>query len=104
MRIHTSNFKLMGFVHETPLVELAAVGRERGIATLDDLGSGTLLATAPYGLAPEPTVQESMAAGADLVTAIGAYEGDMREVAYPFHRMTLEHDKNFGGGALQKAG
>jgi hypothetical protein len=38
------------------------------------------------------------------VTAIGAYERDMREVAYPFHRMTLEHDKNFGGGALQKAG
>jgi 2-polyprenyl-6-methoxyphenol hydroxylase-like FAD-dependent oxidoreductase len=40
----------------------------------------------------------------DLLTAIGAYERDMREVAYPFHRMTLEHDKNFGGGALQKTG
>jgi 2-polyprenyl-6-methoxyphenol hydroxylase-like FAD-dependent oxidoreductase len=40
----------------------------------------------------------------DVVAAIGAYEQDMREVAYPFHRMTLDHDKNFGGGALQKAG
>ena len=71
MRIHTSNFKLTGFVHETPLAELAALARERGIATLDDLGSGTLLPTAPYGLASEPTVQESIAAGADLVTFSG---------------------------------
>jgi len=39
----------------------------------------------------------------DLVKAIGAYEQDMREVAYPLHRMTLDHDKNFGGGALASA-
>jgi L-seryl-tRNA(Ser) seleniumtransferase len=71
MRIHTSNFRLQGFVHETPLAELAQIGRERGVAVLDDLGSGTLLPTAPYGLAPEPTVQESVAAGADLVTFSG---------------------------------
>ncbi len=71
MRVHTSNFRLTGFVHETPLVELAALARERGITTLDDLGSGTLLPTTPYGLAPEPTVQESIAAGADLVTFSG---------------------------------
>jgi L-seryl-tRNA(Ser) seleniumtransferase len=71
MRIHTSNFRLTGFVYETPLAELAALAHERGVATLDDLGSGTLLPTAPYGLAPEPTVQESVAAGADLVTFSG---------------------------------
>jgi L-seryl-tRNA(Ser) seleniumtransferase len=71
MRIHTSNFKLTGFVHETPLAEMAALAREHGLATLDDLGSGTLLPTAPYGLAAEPTVQESVAAGADLVTFSG---------------------------------
>jgi L-seryl-tRNA(Ser) seleniumtransferase len=71
MRVHTSNFKLVGFVHETPLAELAVLARERGLATLDDLGSGTLLPTAPYGLAAEPTVQESIAAGADLVTFSG---------------------------------
>jgi L-seryl-tRNA(Ser) seleniumtransferase len=71
MRVHTSNFKLLGFVHETPLAELAALAHERGLITLDDLGSGTLLPTAPYGLAPEPTVQESIAAGADLVTFSG---------------------------------
>jgi 2-polyprenyl-6-methoxyphenol hydroxylase-like FAD-dependent oxidoreductase len=38
-----------------------------------------------------------------VVAAIGDYERDMREVAYPFHRMTLDHDKNFGGGALATA-
>ncbi|GAB4195617.1 MAG: L-seryl-tRNA(Sec) selenium transferase [Roseiflexaceae bacterium] len=71
MRIHTSNFRLTGFVHETALADLVAVGRVRGVAVLDDLGSGTLLPTAPYGLAPEPTVQESVAAGADLITFSG---------------------------------
>jgi L-seryl-tRNA(Ser) seleniumtransferase len=71
MRIHTSNFKLVGFVHQASLAELAEVAHARGVAVLDDLGSGTLLPTAPYGLAPEPTVQESLAAGADLVTFSG---------------------------------
>ena len=71
MRIHTSNFKLVGFIHETPLAEMAEVARAHGVVVLDDLGSGTLLPTAPYGLAPEPTVQESLASGADLVTFSG---------------------------------
>jgi L-seryl-tRNA(Ser) seleniumtransferase len=71
MRIHTSNFKLMGFVYETPLHEMADVAHRHGVIVLDDLGSGTLLPTAAYGLAPEPTVQESIAAGADLVTFSG---------------------------------
>ena len=71
MRVHSSNFRLVGFVHETPLDEMAAVGRAHGVPVLDDLGSGTLLPTAPYGLAPEPTVQESVASGADLITFSG---------------------------------
>ncbi len=71
MRIHTSNFRLVGFVHETPLADMVSVGRERGVLVVDDLGSGTLLPTAPHGLAPEPTVQESVAAGADLITFSG---------------------------------
>src|SRR5215213_4697489 len=71
MRIHTSNFKLVGFTHETPLGDMADVARAHGLAVLDDLGSGTLLPSAPYGLVPEPTVQESLAAGADLVTFSG---------------------------------
>jgi L-seryl-tRNA(Ser) seleniumtransferase len=71
LRVHTSNFRLTGFVHETTLAELAVIGRARNVPVLDDLGSGTLLPTAPYGLFPEPTVQESIAAGADLVTFSG---------------------------------
>jgi L-seryl-tRNA(Ser) seleniumtransferase len=71
LRVHTSNFRLLGFVHETSLHDLALVGRAHGLPVLDDLGSGTLLPTAPYGLAPEPTVQESVAAGAALVTFSG---------------------------------
>jgi L-seryl-tRNA(Ser) seleniumtransferase len=71
LRVHTSNFRLLGFVHETGLAELAELGRARGVPLLDDLGSGTLLPTAPYGLAAEPTVPESVAAGADLVTFSG---------------------------------
>jgi len=71
MRVHSSNFRLVGFVHETPLDEMAAVGRAHGVPVLDDLGSGTLLPTAPYGLAPEPTVQASVASGADLITFSG---------------------------------
>ncbi|GAB4431177.1 MAG: L-seryl-tRNA(Sec) selenium transferase [Chloroflexi bacterium OHK40] len=71
MRVHSSNFRLLGFVHTASLAELAAVGRAHGVPVLDDLGSGSLLPTAPYGLAPEPLVQESVAAGADLVTFSG---------------------------------
>ncbi|MCU0493869.1 MAG: L-seryl-tRNA(Sec) selenium transferase [Chloroflexaceae bacterium] len=71
LRVHTSNFKLTGFVHETSLAELAEVGRAHNVPVLDDLGSGTLLPTAPYGLSAEPTVPESVASGADLVTFSG---------------------------------
>jgi L-seryl-tRNA(Ser) seleniumtransferase len=71
LRVHSSNFRLIGFVHETSLAELAELGRTCGVPLLDDLGSGTLLPTAPFGLAAEPTVQESVAAGADLITFSG---------------------------------
>jgi len=72
LRVHSSNFRLIGFVHETPLEEMVAVGRSHGIPVLDDLGSGTLIPTSQFGLVPEPTVQESIRAGADLV----AFSGD----------------------------
>jgi L-seryl-tRNA(Ser) seleniumtransferase len=72
LRVHSSNFRLEGFVHEASLSELVTVGQAHGVPVLDDLGSGTLLDTTPYGLAAEPTVQASVAAGADLV----AFSGD----------------------------
>lgn len=67
MRVHSSNFRLIGFVHEATLEELVDVGRRHDIPVLDDLGSGCLLDTTAFGLDPEPTVQQSVAAGAGLV-------------------------------------
>jgi L-seryl-tRNA(Ser) seleniumtransferase len=71
MRVHRSNFRLTGFVHEPSLAEMVALAAEKGTFLFDDLGSGTLLDTTPYGLAHEPTIQESVAAGASLVSCSG---------------------------------
>lgn len=77
MRVHASNFRQIGFVTEPSLAELAQVAHDAGKLNgeppilIDDLGSGTLLDTQPYGLAREPLVQESLAAGADIVTFSG---------------------------------
>jgi L-seryl-tRNA(Ser) seleniumtransferase len=71
MRVHRSNFRLVGFTHEPALAEMVALAEARGILLFDDLGSGTLLDTAPYGLAHEPTMQESITAGAPVVSCSG---------------------------------
>ena len=71
MRVHSSNFRQLGFVTMPSLAELAALARDRGVLLIDDLGSGTLLDTTPYGLAYEPTVQESVQSGAGVVTFSG---------------------------------
>jgi len=66
MRVHTSNFRVVGFAESTPLEDMARLARQHGLLLLDDLGSGCLIDTTPFGLAAEPTVQDSLAAGADL--------------------------------------
>ena len=71
LRVHHSNYKIIGFTTEPTLAELVSLGERYGLPVMDDLGSGTLLDTTPYGLAHEPTIQESIAAGAALVTASG---------------------------------
>jgi L-seryl-tRNA(Ser) seleniumtransferase len=71
LAVHRSNFRLSGFVQDTPLEELVALGRRRGLWVVDDLGSGTLLPTRPFGLGDEPTVPERVRAGADLVCFSG---------------------------------
>jgi L-seryl-tRNA(Ser) seleniumtransferase len=71
LRVHRSNFRIIGFTADVSLAEMVALAHEHGLAVVDDLGSGTLLDTTAYGLAPEPRVQESVAAGADLVTFSG---------------------------------
>jgi L-seryl-tRNA(Ser) seleniumtransferase len=72
MRTHASNFKQSGFTHQPDVKELANLAHKHGLFTLDDLGSGALIDTAEYGLEHEPTVQESIRAGVDLV----AFSGD----------------------------
>ncbi|HWC28667.1 MAG TPA: L-seryl-tRNA(Sec) selenium transferase, partial [Dehalococcoidia bacterium] len=71
MRVHASNFRVIGFVESTSLAELAGLARRRGLLLLDDLGSGCLLDTRPYGLIEEPTPQQSLRDGADLVLFSG---------------------------------
>jgi L-seryl-tRNA(Ser) seleniumtransferase len=66
MRVHSSNFEVVGFTQSVGVQELGALGRKRELNVLDDLGSGCLLDTAAFGLRAEPTVQESVAAGASL--------------------------------------
>jgi L-seryl-tRNA(Ser) seleniumtransferase len=71
MRAHRSNFKIVGFTEEPELSEIVEAAHKAGVPVADDLGSGALLDTAKFGLAHEPTVQESLAAGVDLVCFSG---------------------------------
>ncbi len=71
MRVHTSNFRVVGFTATVELPELAAIGQAAAIPVIDDLGSGCLIDLAPFGLPGEPTVQDAVAAGASLVTFSG---------------------------------
>jgi L-seryl-tRNA(Ser) seleniumtransferase len=71
LKVHPSNFRTFGFVHSASTAELAVLGREHGLPLLEDLGSGALLDTSRFGLAPEPTLTGAIEAGADLVMASG---------------------------------
>ncbi len=71
LRVHRSNFALVGFTHDVPLPELVELGHRHNLYVMDDLGSGTFLDTSAFGLAHEPMVQESVQAGADLVCFSG---------------------------------
>jgi L-seryl-tRNA(Ser) seleniumtransferase len=71
VRAHSSNFRTVGFTTEVPLAELVELANWKNIPLIDDLGSGALLDTAEYGLAHEPTVQESVAAGAHVICFSG---------------------------------
>jgi len=71
LTVHWSNFRIIGFTAQPTLAELADLARRRGIALLEDLGSGALADTAPFGLIHEPTVGESLAEGVDVVCFSG---------------------------------
>ena len=70
--VHSSNFRVSGFIHAPTLAELIDLGNEREIPVLHDLGSGCLLDTTAFGMAHEPTPQESIAAG----TSLAFFSGD----------------------------
>src|SRR5215467_9165200 len=71
LKVHTSNYRIKGFTAEVAARDLAGLARERGVPLVNDLGSGTLVDLARFGLAHEPTVAEAVAEGADLVTFSG---------------------------------
>ena len=71
LKVHTSNFAVVGFTAEVSTEELVAIGRESSVPVMVDAGSGTLVNLSAYGLPGETTVQEYLAAGADLVTFSG---------------------------------
>ena len=71
IRVHSSNFRVVGFTSSVEVAELVSLAQRKRIIVLDDLGSGCLLDTRQFGLGHEPTVQDSVAAGADLVMFSG---------------------------------
>jgi len=71
LKVHTSNFQIVGFTEEVSMAELSSLGKQYGIPVMEDLGSGCLVDLSEYGLIKEPTVHEVLAHGADLVTFSG---------------------------------
>jgi L-seryl-tRNA(Ser) seleniumtransferase len=71
MKVHASNFQVVGFTETVELKPLAEIAHQHGIVLLHDLGSGSLLDATTYGLADEPRIQDSLQAGVDLVAASG---------------------------------
>ncbi|MEX1187484.1 MAG: L-seryl-tRNA(Sec) selenium transferase [Gemmatimonadaceae bacterium] len=71
IKVHRSNFSISGFTAEVPVEQLAALGRDRGVPVVHDLGSGLLLHLDEHGLKGEPTASDALRAGADVVTLSG---------------------------------
>jgi L-seryl-tRNA(Ser) seleniumtransferase len=71
MKVHASNYEIRGFTHSVGIAELAQLGRSRAVPVAVDLGSGSLIDMTRWNLPQEPTVQETVAAGADLVSFSG---------------------------------
>lgn len=71
LKVHTSNFKVLGFTEEVAIEELVNLGKKKDIPFMEDIGSGTLVDFSKYGFTYEPTVQESIKKGVDVVTFSG---------------------------------
>ena len=71
LKVHASNYRVVGFTAAVSTRELVDIGRERGVAVMEDLGSGSFVDLRPHGFPYEPTVQEVVSAGVDVVTFSG---------------------------------
>ena len=71
LKVHTSNYRIVGFTEEAELIPLVALGRQHNVPVFDDLGSGCLIDLDHYGLQHEPTVREVLATGVDVVSFSG---------------------------------
>ena len=71
LKVHTSNYRIVGFTESVSIEELAPIAHEHGIPVIEDLGSGVLIDLSKYGITYEPTVQDSIRAGADVVSFSG---------------------------------
>lgn len=71
LKVHTSNYRIVGFTDNVSIAELVPLGKEREIPVIEDLGSGVLIDLSKYGLTCEPTVQDSVRNGADVVCFSG---------------------------------
>lgn len=71
LKVHTSNYRIVGFTEEVPLEALVEIGRHHGLPVIYDLGSGALADLPAYGISTEPTVKQAAAAGADVISFSG---------------------------------
>jgi len=71
LKVHTSNFRVIGFTSEVSAADLVTLGKKHNVPVMEDLGSGSLIDLSPWGLPKEPTVQEIVKAGVDVVTFSG---------------------------------
>lgn len=71
LRVHPSNYKIVGFTGETPLAEMVQLAHANNLVLFDDVGAGSLIDFSKYGFEKEPTLHESVAAGADVITSSG---------------------------------
>ncbi len=71
LKVHTSNYQIVGFTSEVPLEEMVTLGRELNVPVMEDLGSGCFMDLSRFGLRKEPTVQETVKTGVDICTFSG---------------------------------
>lgn len=71
LKVHASNYRIEGFTASVSLEDLVKLGRQKNIPVMEDLGSGTLIDFSKYGLPAEPTISDSVKAGADIITCSG---------------------------------